>query len=200
MRVTGEQFQNHSMGLKRLLLKWRSLAAHRIWDDDNLNDCSWWYGERGSVSQLAGAAWALGGWAIQDYAWERWKPKRYAQIDLCVENRDLKFIAEAKQIWPCLSKPRLLTRRVQEAFGTLEKELDCVDSEGWPRWMFVFITPWTRRMQGVSDSMIHGFLSTLINIRGAAVWTFPPWARSRNIDSGGRPTFYPGVALLARKL
>jgi hypothetical protein len=200
MRVSGEQFaKHHSKELRRLLRKWRQLAAHRIWDDD-LKDCSWWYGERGSVSQLAGAAWALGGWAIQDYAWERQRPKRYAQIDLCVENRPLKFIAEAKQIWPCLTKPHSLRRRVEETFETLKKELDCVDSQGWPRWMFVFVSPWTRKAQGVSGAMLNEFLAALSKPRGAVVWTFPPWARNRNVVYSQRPTFYPGVALLARKL
>jgi len=207
--LNGERFRrNHKDGLRLLLQRWRSLASDPIWDDedDGQDDCSWWYGERASVSQLAGAAWTLRGWAMQDYAWERRRPKGYAQIDLCVDHPKLElgFIAEAKQIWPRLTRPDLLATRVDRAFKQLQRELGRVKPDGWPQRMFVFVAPWTSTTKKaslpVSDSMLREFVSALGDLEGAAVWTFPWWARNRKIDYVRRTDFYPGVALLTREL
>jgi hypothetical protein len=122
-----------------------------------------------------------------------------------VEHRPLKlrFIAEAKQVWPCLTKPNSLRGQVTKAFEQLQGELASVDDAGWPRWMFVFVTPWTSTSKGsspVNKPRLRNFVQALCELDDVAVWTFPEWGWGRKIDYPRRTTFYPGVALLAREL
>lgn len=207
MAFEGESFgRGHDDGLRQLLLEWRKLAADPIWKDEEQQDCSWWYGERASVSQLAGAAWSLRGWAMQDFAWQRQRPRSYAQIDLCVEHRKLglRFIAETKEIWPRLNQPDALAKAVDRAFKATAGELERVKPDDWERMMFVFVAPWIsvrRTMDEVpTDSTITDFVSTFADIDGAVVWTFPRWARMCRLPSREHWTYYPGVALIARVL
>ena len=208
--LKGDAFtEAHSAGLRLLLTKWRELAADPIWKSgDEAQDCSWWYGERASVSQLAGAAWALRGWAMTDYAWMRRKkpggPATYAQIDLCVERRNgPRFIAEAKQVWPEIDRPRTLKPLIEGAFAQLRRELDGIDPDCWDRMMFVFVAPWwkpKRSADAMNQSTIATFIESLKGRKGAAVWTFPTWARQCVHKASRHDIYYPGVALIARKI
>lgn len=204
----GESFTNRENdGFRSLLRKWRALASNSIWQSAKAQDCSWWYGERASVSQLAGAAWALRGWAMQDYAWTRRKEGQrraaYAQIDLCVEQRKrkLRFIAEAKQVWPQLDRPTTVSKLVEHAFQRLRCELDAVEPDSWHRKRFVFVAPWYEAKRvPLSESSITAFIDELRKIRGASVWTFPVWARRCVLPSWSPPMHYPGVALIVRSM
>jgi hypothetical protein len=204
LTVGGRFTRGCSAGFRKLLHAWRDLAIDPIWDNRE-KDCSWWYGERGSVSQLAGAAWQLDGWAITDYAWQRQRPKRYAQVDLCVEHRKLRlrFIAEAKQIWPCLKKPGTLASSLDTAFASLARELERINRDDWRQYMFVFATPWTSTIKETTEiesEAVEAFVESCAEARECSVlWAFPEWARDRQISAGQRKTFYPGVALFVRE-
>jgi hypothetical protein len=187
-----------SKGLVKLLRKWRSLAAHEDWGNDN--DCSWWYGERASVSQLAGAAWALDGWAMQEYAWTRGVEESHARIDLAVEHKSLRlrFIAEAKQIYPFMtSKSSTVQGAINKAFHEASWQLDQVNSDDWDRIALVFVSPCSEDLTSFGTSSGE-FVKTLRNCNDPCVWTFPAWARKQTLKSVVTDLYYPGAVLIAR--
>ncbi len=74
-------------------------------------DCCWWYNERANVSVLAGAAWAEGWVALEEYSTlkraealtsgvddEDGSDAR-GRVDLYVSTRDKDYAFEAKQVW-----------------------------------------------------------------------------------------------------
>ena len=84
-------------------------------------DVPWWYNERASLSVLAGAVWAAGDVAFEEFSSEkeRRRSKRNfkGRIDVrfCYGGTD--FVAEAKQSWP------LIGRQARSAQTAIENDL-----------------------------------------------------------------------------
>jgi hypothetical protein len=185
-------------GLAELMREWQSVAALKEWARDR--DCSWWYGERASVSQLAGAAWKMGGWAMQEYAWTRGPEDSHARVDLSVEHKGagLRFVAEAKQIYPSLTSRRTtVVAAIDKAFKQASAQLDEIPKDDWDRVALVFVSPYVDDVLDVEARIVE-FISALHEIKDTSVWTFPSWARKNAIKSDVTDMFYPGAALLAR--
>jgi hypothetical protein len=82
-----------------------------VGDTGEGGDCCWWYNERANVSVLAGAAWAKGWVALEEYSTlkraevptsgvddEDGSDAR-GRVDLYVSTRDKDYAFEAKQVW-----------------------------------------------------------------------------------------------------
>ena len=80
---------------KPLLKKWvtTNIDVVRHWQ----GDLAWWYGERASISVLAGAAWRIGGFAFEEYRED--KKTGPGRVDLYLKVGRQQFIAEAKYCW-----------------------------------------------------------------------------------------------------
>lgn len=190
------------------MLRWRGITEFEDWAQTK--DCSWWYGERASVSQLAGAAWmAHRGWAFEEYHWRRKLKGRWkrARIDLCVEMPGLRFISEAKQIWPWLtSRESTITGRIDSAFKGLKREMRSIEIEApgdYQHIPLVFIAP-TMKTDPADDPaefrrLAQRFGEILKSLPDtASVWTFPEWGQSLRFPDRGGGIYYPGAALVAR--
>ena len=189
-----------SSDIAALLGEWRTVVSGLDWS--RVDDCAWWYGERASVSQLAGAAWRMKGWAMQEYSWTRGEEASHARIDLCVELHDpeLRFVAEAKQIWPWLNADEAtITGAIEDAFKATERQLSGVESDGYESMQLVFVTPRLHRAKQFEAS-IASFLRAVQAVPFDAVaWTFPRWARPPALLSEVTGRHYPGVVLLTRR-
>jgi hypothetical protein len=185
-------------GWSGLLKQWRAIVAHEAWA--NTEDCSWWYGERASVSQLAGAAWKKG-WAIQEYAGTRGAEGR-ARIDLAVEvpAYGLRSVVEAKQIWPWLGSSHAfedIEQGLQEATEQLigGGDTSIARHDEYDHVAVVFVTPRARSATGADE--IQSLIDTLCSVpRTVACWSFPDWASS--LTSPTTQLVYPGIGLVAR--
>ena len=179
--------------------KWRDQAAHENWQ--RTEDCSWWYGERASVSQLAGAAWSLeGGWAMQERPSSRAaaeRGSRAALIDLWIRVHGFHVVAEAKQVWPVLDQRTIeASVLIETALRDIGKEFQrVVPLSDHAHVSLVFIAP-RLRSPGSFDATIGPLVDTIKAHHLPAAWTFPNWART--LKSKTTDYYYPGVALLAR--
>lgn len=189
-------------GWSALLAQWLQVIEHQAWR--GTGDCSWWYGERASVSQLAGAAWTLpDGWALQEYAGTRGTEGR-ARIDLAVEAKDgLRSAIEAKQIWPRLStRAEDVHRDIEAALRAAAEQL----GEGGP-WILhhddydlvaaVFVTPRLLPNDVAQPTKIATLTKALVSVPGTVVaWSFPRWAH--DVVSPTTGDLYPGIGIVAR--
>jgi hypothetical protein len=80
--------------------------SSRLWGWD---DVPWWYGERASLSVLAGAIWRTGGIALEEYTVDKSHRRDDGQKGLMQGRNDLyfrigrsDFVLEAKAVWPTL--------------------------------------------------------------------------------------------------
>ncbi len=94
--------------LERLMRTWSELLGQeRGWchGPDDFCDAPWWYNEQATLSHLAGAAWTIGGTALQEYSTfksigrlvSRGRGDLWISLD---QSRPGGFLFEAKQIWP----------------------------------------------------------------------------------------------------
>ncbi len=86
--------------------KWLDLMEDPTWLG---NDCPWWYNERASLSQFAGAIWLTGGWVLEEFSATKQTDDNIAfkgRVDLMFwttrRREGEQFIAEAKPCWPRL--------------------------------------------------------------------------------------------------
>ncbi|MCZ7686983.1 MAG: hypothetical protein M5U28_52875 [Sandaracinaceae bacterium] len=189
-----------------LLEQWLRIVGHNAWRGSA--DCSWWYGERASVSQLAGAAWKLpGGWALQEYAGTR-GDEAHGRIDLAVEaDNGLRSAIEAKQIWPGLSRRGFdtedLHRDVNAALLSAAAQLVrdgapwIAEHDDYDLVSAVFVVPRVSPNEPERPARIATLLEAISTVPGTvAAWSFPRWAH--DVVSQITGDLYPGVALVAR--
>lgn len=197
-RRYGEKFlESLPVGFQRLMREWQRVASLSGWR--NSHDNPWWYGERASVSQLAGAAWWLNCWAMQDYIWKRGRAD--ALIDLCVSHTartrmaGLHFIAEAKPVYLELWRNRegTIRRWIKAALKAARKQLNKVAHDDYARVTLVFITPTLDAPRSLPN---HDgpLMRALESLELPYVWAFPYWAEAHRAF---RRRYYPGAVLVA---
>jgi len=168
-------------------------------------DAPWWYNERATVSQFAGAVWTSGGWAFEEYAVdvaEASGPQdvpgsSYVQrgrCDLMIEVGTFKAIVEAKQVWA--RTPQQAVSFAKQAQQDAREQVTAYpDVRGaYRRLTLVFVVP--RLLRAPTDDEIHALLQALASVSSCRAWAFPD--ESRALTSPRTRSVYPGiVALLA---
>jgi len=185
--------------LRRLLSKWigvnEELARSLKW-----KDCGWWNNERASVSALAGAAWCLGGTAIEEYSENKpWRRGQYqGQVDLYLSIGSKRLIMEAKQSWPsCSSRAGSPAGDIDELLDEACAEVRKVRAGGAKRFGAVFAAPYLpKRQRPHVDARLHEWIGYLNSVPcSASAWLFPP--EMRQLIASDR-YLYPGVAVFLR--
>jgi hypothetical protein len=196
-------------GLKPVLDEWLALMC----SDWGKEDAPWWYNERASVSQFAGAVWRRGGWVFEEYSVNRKSPAgkhdgcRRGRCDLMFEFGDMRVVAEAKQLWLPWTLRGSAFARVDHALRRAWLEVNTApDVSGhYRRFGLVFVAPWVRRSLGSSpdvfDTRLRAFVDEMKTAYDAAIvaWAFPGakrWMRSKRY----RGRYYPGVLMVLAPL
>lgn len=180
---------------------WESVADKwlEVLDDyvaREAGDTPQWYGERATLSTLAGAIWTSGGICLQEYACE--KGEGFGRGDLWFRT-DAAYTVEAKQYWT--ERPDLVKKYLS---GFLESA--CTDvgrhhhREGAShRLGVVFVTPRIAEKQGApDDEAISAFLDAARSADAHRAWWFPPEKRDQRSPWKNREGIYPGVIMVSR--
>lgn len=116
------------------------------------DDAPWWYNERASLSQLAGAIWGKGGWVFEEYrASKKYEGADYpGRVDFMFEWRTVKLVAGAKQLWVPLNGSLDLAARVAQKLKDARADAErAPDVRGtYARAGIVFVVP------HASDSLV----------------------------------------------
>lgn len=186
--------------LTEVLFRWISMMEEP-WEDD----APWWYNERASLSQLAGAIWLQRGWVFEEYsASKKHDTGHYpGRVDLMFECGDIKAVAEAKQIWPSLVTVKGYRRCVDEALRRAKKDASRAPNLNgqYQRLAMAFVTPVAPprlvRDPEAYEKTLNSFVSELRRTPNATVaWVFPD--ERRTLRSRIRKYCYPGTAIVIR--
>ena len=115
----------------------------------------WWFGERATLSTLAGSAYRLPGWlAIEEYATEKQrflgesrsqaknKTHGYGRCDLFLsKNKNIDFALEAKQAWQSIGDSRDQWDKVRICMASAWKDAGRLDKTEGIRVACTFIVP-----------------------------------------------------------
>lgn len=116
----------------------------------------WWFGERATLSTLAGSAYRLPGWlAIEEYATEKQrslgesrsqakaeKTHGYGRCDLFLsKSKNIGFALEAKQAWQSIGDSRDQWDKVRICMASAWKDAGRLDKEEGERVACTFIVP-----------------------------------------------------------
>ncbi len=185
-------------------------------------DAPWWYGERGLLSQFAGAIWRSGGRAIEEYATakrERVGGRRFRQrnragargdLEFWWPTSDISFVGEAKAKELSLSKDCQTWRsRLKEWLDECVRDVRCHPRrEKCRRIGILFVAPYFARGRGNRKPLsqderkrILGLCEVLKEIAPAwgcaAAWTFPGvLARPQGILPSVGTYAYPGALIV----
>lgn len=197
----------HLPGLQNVLKRWVAQMCDDGWGS---GDAPWWYGERASVSQLAGAIWGTrGGWAMEEYAASRkLEPgtRKPGRGDLALEANGLKLVCESKQIWPRLVSSLDVAQGIETAMKAATKQvLQLPNAAGkYGRAAVVFVAPRVApriaKNPAVYEDRLTLLCQQLQEVPDTSIaYAFPSWARQLASKKAGRYR-YPGCALLVRRV
>lgn len=198
----------HLPTLEETLWEWTIAQERscRLW---GWEDAPWWYGERASISILAGAIWRSGGIALEEYSVRKSNPdnaskksKHYAgRNDLYFKIGKTDFILEAKQFWPNLRSKDLATG-LNDALNKAKDDVHSMDADGAKRLAAVFIAGRIPEKNMDEDEELEEKLIDAINsFSGAArAWIFPDQEYTHRFLAG-KPTrrWYPGAAIVIQE-
>lgn len=169
------------------------------------HDAPWWYGERASLSILAGAVWRSGGVAFEEYSEDKLHvPHHGAQkmpysgrCDLFFQLAGKEFVVEAKQGWSGGTTDHDLAPRIQQSLRAARKAASRLPPSGQKRLAIVFVVPWFKgRYKQDAEQMIRRWVTGICKIpRWSKAWVFPKTCRMLKSSSG---RFFPGVAIFVR--
>lgn len=191
-----------SKQLDTVLGKWKSLQSLKWWDYEG--DAPWWYNERASLSLFAGAVWRSGGWVFEEFSTKRRVPKGRSKYKRSSGRCDImfgigkeRFIGEAKQCWPNLS--RGIDTGLKEVKQLLEIALKLTSqlpADGFEKMAIVFVTPRIRQSKKKHIvKRIRQFTAQLRREEDVTLKSFFPKTGHRVRERG---YIYPGVALLIK--
>lgn len=179
----------------------------RLWD---WKDAPWWYGERASLSVLAGAIWKSGGVALEEYAVERRKGVRRGRQGRSMGRNDLyfnlgrsDFVLEAKVLWINMRSEGALSN-LGETLNRAKADVRSVkDTYGARRLAAVFVSPSiAERHIHKMDESIERLLDALKKEEHCArSWSFFDKQRTRRlVTEDPTRTRYPGSVLVIQEL
>jgi len=181
--------------LKPALQRWCHLIKDPEW---SVGDGPWWYNERASLSILAGALWATGSWAFEEFATQKGKGRRsgLGRGDLLFDVHPHYFMAEAKQCWPALGRdPRSAVDRVARNLDAARRDARrLLPFYGYRRMAIVFISPrLSSSAQEEGDVRIDRFMRAMLQIDGLSLaWAFPTRRPYPTSETGYA---YPGAVV-----
>jgi hypothetical protein len=196
----------HGPSLRPVLKHWIEMMIDPSWGKD---DAPWWYNERASISQFAGAIWLKNGWVFEEYS-ARKKSKRAkdkpGRVDLMFTwGKAVQAVAEAKQIWPSLNTRNGFKRKIDEALKAAAKDAARVREvpETFKRLSIVFISPIASYRLVESDDRYHSALTSMIRElksmpNTSVAWAFP--VDRRRLYSKKQKYYYPGTAIVIREI
>lgn len=179
----------------------------RLW---GWRDAPWWYGERASLSVLAGAIWKSGGVALEEYAIERKKDVRHNQRTRRTGRNDLyfnlggnDFVLEAKILWSNMKSGTPLVD-LRAKLDSAKCDVRSVkDTYGARRLAAVFVSPSIaeRHVHRMDESIVRLIDALRDETRCARSWSFFDVERTRWLVSGKpTPARFPGAALIIQEL
>lgn len=183
-------------GLEPVLEAWTALMnmdhPRASWGDD---DAPWWYGERASLSQFAGAIWQSRGWCFEEYRVFRREgfagsaDSAYGRCDLAFEVGEAKAIIEAKAIWPTTLSPLAVRAQIEASLASAAQQVSGYQGpEGYDSLSLCFAAP--SLATAPTDAHIEELVSSL---DGCIAWAFPKATQALPSKLNGR--IYPGVVL-----
>lgn len=179
-------------------------------DGNPIRDAPWWYNERASVSLFAGAIWKNGGWVTEEFVVQRSDSaktseeggKRCGRCDISFEVGKLKVIAEAKQAWPPITRPRCYAAAVRNKLMEAAEEIRKIDpDDGYERYAIAFASPYVTS-NADTKTKVNNFIEAILKIEDAhaVAWAFP---LIENPIQSPKPRYenryFPGVALVMSK-
>lgn len=188
--------------MRPVLRQWVRMMVEP-WDGDQ--DAPWWYNERASLSQFAGAIWRERGWVFEEYAAskkvEGEVDRQKGRVDMMFEWGTIKIVAEAKQIWPSLETRKGFVKHVNRCLEAARADaMRAPDVAGrYRRLGLAFVVPVVPpRMVKKPDeytAALRAFIAELKASKDATVaWAFP--ADRRTLRSKTKKYVYPGIALV----
>ncbi|MDW7760410.1 MAG: hypothetical protein SCM96_07215 [Acidobacteriota bacterium] len=194
--------------LKPILKKWCDL--NREYTEKTKSDCSWWYGERAAISILAAAVWKSGNIALEEYSTDKRGDEFSASVkgrcDLKIVIGDKKFLFEAKQIRPRLSKKKEYDALSKPCEGILNKLISACRGAGrlksreGMRFGICFVSP---RISESEADHLGERIDKLINLllEKSRKYHAIAWYFANNWDDlKEKKNIYPGVILLIREV
>lgn len=179
-------------------------------EDWGKEDAPWWYNERASLSQFAGAIWKSNGWVLEEYCISR---KSHAgkhdgssrgRCDLMFDFDRLRIVAEAKQVWLAHTNGKNALRAVQTALDAAWSEVArAPDAAGrYKRFGLVFVAPWFRpsivSMPTEFDTRLRELVRELTTAHPNAVvaWAFPSSKRRLRSRRYSDRRYFPGIVMV----
>lgn len=197
--------------LRLALEHWVDLML--VGDDWPKNDAPWWYNERASVSQLAGAIWRCRprfkpAWVLEEYAvtrlGTRGAKETQGRCDLMLELGKQRVVAEAKQIWFSAVKSGDCASVLQENLANAKAQVVTAPDHdrAYKRYALAFVVPFVRKELNDDPHKLQARLQKVISSakraapRASMAWAFPA-RRRQGLESPRYPgTFYPGCVLV----
>ena len=166
-------------------------------------DVPWWYGERASLGNLAGAVWRTGGITLTEYptdkeAKEKGTPaSRGTRCDLYIRLGRSQFIIEAKYIELSLrSEPQ---KSIKAILKTAVKDAKRTNSYGAKKLGAVFVAPYVALAHKESmNKRLQHFVGVIESLKPCArAWVF--LEKMRNVNPENGKYIYPGTALVIQR-
>ena len=197
MELESDVYPGRLKVLRPVLEQWIALNLDRSgWG----RDAPWWYNERASLSQLAGAIWSIdSGWAMEEYsAAKDGGASSHGRVDLALQVGRFTAIAEAKILWPGRVSANRYGDKLSSTMKTAHSRVRDYRTDGWQcrRLGIVFVNP--RLPPSVADA-VDSHVEAIIKVarsyaessRWAVAWAFPKGARQLKSKANGR--IYPGT-------
>ena len=185
--------------LRPMLKQWQEIIEW--WDAKNTeHDASWWYNERASISQLAGAVWRCDGWAFEEFGTEKISAPN-GRCDIAFGFGRRNFWGEAKQCWPALSQENYQAKEMVEKHlrWARDEVLEGITG-GYTGLAITFVSskiaPSTADNIGI-DAVIKDLVRQLRAIQNVTLaWTFPVSKRNLKSELGKYKGYYfPGAVV-----
>jgi len=188
--------------LKPLLKEWISTNVDIVGAWAGAGDFPWWYGERASISVLAGAAWKTGSFAFEEFGDDKkcekkLQPLYHGRVDLYLYVRGEHFIAETKycQSSATFESPST-TQKLRTGLQEACEDVDKCQRHGQRKLGILFATPYIAKSQKPrADELLNTWFTAMRSVRcSCSAWVFPElrcdWVQD----------IWPGAAVLIKEV
>lgn len=189
------------VGLSRLLNEWiEAQAAYTSAMEQD--DCPWWYNEIAVTGFLAGAAWRLGGVALQEYRTSKGRLKKDRWMGRC----DLyTYVGKDAFVFEIKHYRTNIGLRTGRSLEHIAHQLDLATTDAKQhsasdgiRLGICFAAPFfSAKRVDSSEQIIRDWCAAISSIKHSAIaWYFPTGIESLR---GAASCVFPGVAALIRR-